>query len=99
MAPDAPTAAGGLSEVATLLGVPDEASLAEIGVQTLRQRSLRDLLEASKRLGLSGVSKLSKEALVKRLKQALSEQTSRGPLAEPVNDAGTHAPSEEGAEP
>jgi hypothetical protein len=72
---------GGLAEIAALLGVPDPGALAEVRTESLRQRTHRQLLEASRRLGLSGISRLTKDALAAKLGKALPELARRRPTA------------------
>src|SRR5256885_7691426 len=76
MSLDARVDEGSLAEVAALLGVPDAAALAEIRFESLRRRTHRQLLDISRRLGLSGISRLSKDALAAKLGSALSELAS-----------------------
>src|SRR3954468_19814451 len=64
---------GSLAEIAALLGVPDADALADVRTEVLRQRTHRQLLEVSKRLGLSGVSRLTKDALAAKLGKTLPE--------------------------
>jgi hypothetical protein len=64
---------GRLSEIAALLGMPDPAALAQVRAESLRQYTHRQLLEIARRLGLPGVSRLTKDALAARLGKALAE--------------------------
>ncbi len=71
MSPDDPSRQASLAEVATLLGLPDSSALHTLDIESLRKRTHRQLLEGARRLGLSGVSKLTKDALADRLSAAL----------------------------
>jgi hypothetical protein len=64
---------GSLAAVAALLGVPDAEALAELRYESLQQRTHRQLLEVSKKLGLAGVSRLTKDALAAKLGKTLPE--------------------------
>src|SRR6184192_4222973 len=88
MSLDARVDEGSLAEVAAMLGVPDAAALAEIRFGDLQRRTHKQLLDISKRLGLTGTSRLSKDALAAKLSSALSELAGarRPPRAEPRRD-------------
>jgi hypothetical protein len=73
MSLDATVEEGNLAEIAALLGIADANALASVRTELLRRRTHRQLLEASRRLGLSGVSRLTKDALAAKLGQALPE--------------------------
>src|SRR2546421_225315 len=73
MALDATIDEGSLAAVAALLGVADTEALVEVRYESLQQRTHRQLLEASRKLGLSGVSRLTKDALAAKLGKALPE--------------------------
>jgi hypothetical protein len=73
MSLDATIDEGSLAAVAALLGVPDAAALVEVRLESLQQRTHRQLLEASRKLGLSGVSRLTKDALAAKLGKTLPE--------------------------
>jgi hypothetical protein len=57
--------------VARVLGLPDRASLAALQPSGLWKTTQRDLLEIARLLGLSGVSRLTKQALLARIWEAL----------------------------
>jgi hypothetical protein len=83
MSLDATVDEGSLAEVAALLGIPDAEALSEVRTESLRRHTHRQLLEVSRRLGLSGVSRLTKDALAAKLGKALPElaRARRKPLA------------------
>jgi hypothetical protein len=66
-----------LTEVAAVLGIPDAAA-ASIDETFLRKYPQRQLLEACQRLGIKGVAKLTKDALVKRLAEAFAVKGRKG---------------------
>src|SRR5688572_6020708 len=67
MSLDAHSSEGNLREVAALLGVPDASALAALGLESMRRRSHRQLLEVARRLGIVGLSRMTKEALAAKL--------------------------------
>src|SRR3954465_10727891 len=73
MSLDATVDEGSLAEVAALLGVPDAEALSEVRTESLRRHTHRQLLEVSRRLGLSGVSRRTKDALAAKLGKTLPE--------------------------
>lgn len=62
-----------LAEVAAVLGLGPGASFGTLSVDHLKQRTHRQLLESSRRLGLSGVSRLGKDVLAQKLWHALEQ--------------------------
>src|SRR3954463_11621046 len=71
MSSDSQTSDSSLVEVATLLGAPDSSALAKMGMEALRRRTQRQLAEASRLLGIGGVSRWTKDALAGRLLEEL----------------------------
>jgi uncharacterized protein len=61
--------------VAALLGVPDAAALGNLGLESLRRHTHRQLLEVARRLGIVGLSRMTKEALAARLWERLTQTT------------------------
>jgi hypothetical protein len=69
--------------VAALLGVPDAAALAAMGLDSLRKRTHRELLEVARRLGIAGLSRMTKDALAIRLWESIGKDgTAEPPPAE-----------------
>src|SRR5262245_53026789 len=60
-----------LAQVSALLGVGDPSALASLGLEDLRKFTHSQLLESSRTLGLSGISRLNKGDLALRLVEAL----------------------------
>src|SRR4051812_36797296 len=72
MSLDEHSSGGSLREVAALLGVPDAAALAELGMESLRRRTHRQLLEVARRLGIAGLSRMTKDALAAKLWESIA---------------------------
>jgi hypothetical protein len=72
MSLDEQTSVGGLREVAAMLGVPDPAALAAMGLDSLRARTHRQLLDVARRLGIVGLSRMTKEALAAKLWESIA---------------------------
>src|SRR5690348_3357857 len=73
MSLDEHASGGSLREVAAILGVPDAAALAELGLESLRKRTHRELLEVARRLGIVGLSRMTKDALAIRLWESIGK--------------------------
>src|SRR4051812_36874393 len=73
MSLDATIDEGSLAAVAALLGVPDAAALVEVRLESLQQRTHRQLLEASRKLGLSGASRPTQGARAAKRGRTLPE--------------------------
>jgi hypothetical protein len=85
--------------VAALLGVPDVASIAALGFESLRRRTHRQLLDVARRLGISGLSRMTKEALAAKLWESLSTGDKAAPAAKATPATAkspTEAPDEDG---
>src|SRR5437773_1283001 len=100
MSLDQQTSGGSLGEVAALLGVPDAAALEGLGLESLRRRTHRQLLEVARRLGIVGLSRMTKEALAVKLWELLSHgaKPSGKPASAPTTATTPPAPVGE-AEP
>lgn len=83
---------GNLREVAAVLGVPDAAALAGMGLESLRRHTHRELLEAARRLGIVGLSRMTKEALAAKLWESLAKN---GKPAPQKASAGEETPASE----
>src|SRR5262245_22229227 len=69
--PGAPsTLAGVLAQIRDLLGRPD--GLAGLSLEALESRTRRQLLDWADRLGLTGLQRLTKEAIAARVREALA---------------------------
>src|SRR4051794_32277140 len=102
MSLDEQTRVGSLREVAALLGVPDAAAVAALNLESLRRRSHRELLDVARRLGISGLSRLTKDALATKLWESLSKSAkaekkpeaaaTKGSASTPVEDTSLDTP-------
>jgi len=72
MSLDEHSSGGSLREVAALLGVPDAAALAAMGMESFKKRTHRQLLEVARRLGIVGLSRLTKDALAVKVWESLA---------------------------
>lgn len=96
MSLDEQTGGGSLREVAALLGVPDAAALKALGLDSLRRRTHRELIEVGRRLGLAGISRMTKDVLASRLWESLSTNGRSGPVGDSPSDEGTGEKASEG---
>jgi uncharacterized protein len=92
MSLDAHTSEGNLREVAALLGVPDASALAALGLESLRRRSHRQLLEVARRLGIVGLSRMTKDALAAKLWESIGKKES---VTAPAATDSAPAPADE----
>jgi hypothetical protein len=81
MSLDEHASGGSLREVAALLGFPNAAALAELGLESLRRRTHRELLEVARRLGIVGLSRMTKDALAARLWESIGKNGKTVPAA------------------
>jgi len=74
-----------LAQMRDLLGLKDAPGLARLSLEALQQRTRRQLLAWARPLGLTGLHRLTKEALASRLGDALARLgvTLAGPAQEP----------------
>src|SRR4051812_6116838 len=64
---------GNLREVAAMLGVPDTGALRALGPESLRRRTHRQLLEVARRLGIVGLSRMTKDVLAEKLWESIGK--------------------------
>src|SRR5262245_40731450 len=72
MSLDEHSSGGSLREVAALLGVPDAAALAAMGMESFKKRTHRQLLEVARRLGIVGLSRMTKDALAVKVWESIA---------------------------
>ena len=59
-----------------MLGAPDASALAAMGLESLRRRTHRQLLDVARRLGIVGLSRMTKDALAARLWESIAKNGS-----------------------
>jgi hypothetical protein len=83
MSLDEHSSGGNLREVAAMLGAPDAAALAAMGMESFRKRTHRQLLEAARRLGIVGLSRMTKDALAEKVWESIAGDSKAVPAAAP----------------
>jgi hypothetical protein len=66
-----------------MLGAPDAAALAAMGMESFRKRTHRQLLEAARRLGIVGLSRMTKDALAEKVWESIAGDSKAVPAAAP----------------
>src|SRR4051812_41447924 len=92
MSLDEQTTGGSLREVAALLGVPDAAALGKMGLESLRRRPHRQLLDVARRLGIVGLSRMTKDALAAKLWESIAKDKVAPPDPLPREEIQQDAP-------
>src|SRR3954468_6876228 len=83
MSLDEHSSGGNLREVAAMLGAPDAAALAAMGMESFRKRTHRQLLEAARRLGIVGLSRMTKDALAEKVWESIAGDSKVIPTTAP----------------
>jgi len=88
MSPEAPPSATIISHIRKLLGLSgDQGELGALSLEALLQRTRRQLLDCARYLDLTGIQRLTKDALAGRLQQVLRSLAARAtPEAEEPSD-------------